>query len=188
MVTNLIKRWINDGYKNFRAEMLLRSLEEESVSFNNYSMTLNVIDPSTGMAPILGTACALSGESTPDIWFKPLQILINVPCPNFVLINLLQVGTGHWIQGLEDAFDFSPLNKKEDRKFVLPLMRPGMPCKFLGAMKSYVPAGFIPGSNYSVCVTLKGIGTMQPDRVFRREAIKRCLIPTDDDIRPEWLE
>lgn len=128
---------------------LLEPNKDSKVKIERYSFTLS-------QAITIQTASAISLQGNPSVTIRPQRITTNVPGPNFVFLNLIQVanvvvtvGTG-----VEDANDYA--SDAVGTMLDLPTLNTQTPARATGNYLGFVPASYVVGSASFFCMSFKG--------------------------------
>jgi len=128
---------------------LLEPNKDSKVKIERYSFTLS-------QAIVIQTAVAISLAGNPSVTIRPQRVCTNVPGPNFVFLNLIQVanvvvtvGTG-----VEDANDYA--SDAVGTILDLPTLNTQTPARVTGNYLGFVPASYVIGSASFFCTSFKG--------------------------------
>lgn len=147
--------------KTQRRKSILNPNAGSDVKVEGYSFTVPVLVSPGGTVPVLGTASSLSGNNTPDTYFRPQRASINVNVPGLIFVNNITIGNVNGtVGGVGDAFDYSPL--AQGISLSLPLMSPSTKATFQGSFTTFIPPGYVLGNSYTVALSFKGPATMDP--------------------------
>lgn len=132
-----------------RRAALLEPNKHSDVKVERYSFTLST--PIT-----IGTTLAFTLQGNPSVDIRPQRVCTNVPGPNFVFLNLIQVanvvvtvGTG-----LEDANDYA--SNAVGTILDLPTLSTQTPARVTGTYTGFVPPAYVGGSASNFCTSFKG--------------------------------
>ncbi len=108
---------------------------------------------------VLSAAEGLSMTNSPLTDIKPERLIFNVPCFQFALISVVQIGnTSVIIGGSEDAANYT--NVAVDVKLSMPLLRTSSRALVGGEYTGLSPAPFTPGNEYTIIATFHGPAMM----------------------------
>jgi len=148
----LMKMFADIQKQNSYTEQRARLLEpnkNSKVKIERYSFTLS-------QAITIQTAVGISLQGNPSVTIRPQRICTNVPGPNFVFLNLIQVanvvvtvGTG-----VEDANDYAA--DAVGTILDLPTLNTQTPARVTGSYLGFVPASYVVGSSSFFCTSFKG--------------------------------
>lgn len=141
--------------------MLLNPNKGSDLKVEAYKFSISIVSTTSGTAPVLGTAAALTGTGQPDVNFRPMRVMLNVPSVALVLVNEIKVGNvSGTVGGISDGFEYSPL--AVNTQMSLPMMTPSTKATFLGSWTSFVPPGFVGTSAFTLVMSFVGWATMDP--------------------------
>lgn len=141
--------------------LLLDPNAGSELKVERYSFSVNIVDPATGLPPVLGTSSSLSGTNTPDTHIKPSRIVLNVPMPALVLVNEIKVGNvAGTVGGIGDGYEYNANGMGIGVS--LPRMTPSTKASFLGAFTTFVPPGYTPAAAFPLVMSIKGASTLAP--------------------------
>lgn len=144
-----------------KREVLLNPNQGSDLKVEDYTFTVNITDPNTNASPVYGTASALAGENTPDVWTRPCRVVMNVPSMGLVKVQSITIGNVNGtIGGRSDGFIYSPVGVGIRNSF--PLMSPSTKASFAGSWSNLVPTPFNNGDSYDLSMTFIGPSTMAP--------------------------
>lgn len=128
---------------------LLEPNKHSNVKVERYSFGLS-------QAITIGTAVAISLSGNPSVDIRPQRICTNVPGPNFVFLNLIQVANvvvtvGN---GVEDANDYAA--NAVGTILDLPTLSTQTPARVTGNYFGFVPASYVSPSSSFFTTSFKG--------------------------------
>lgn len=128
---------------------LLEPNKHSDVKVERYSFGLS-------QAITIGTAVAISLSGNPSVDIRPQRICTNVPGPNFVFLNLIQVANvvvtvGN---GVEDANDYAA--NAVGTILDLPTLSTQTPARVTGNYLGFVPPAYISPSSSFFTTSFKG--------------------------------
>lgn len=128
---------------------LLEPNKHSNVKVERYSFGLS-------QAITIGTAVAITLSGNPSVDIRPQRICTNVPGPNFVFLNLIQVANvvvtvGN---GVEDANDYAA--NAVGTILDLPTLSTQTPARVTGNYFGFVPASYISPSSSYFTTSFKG--------------------------------
>ena len=142
-------------------ELMLNPNMNSTLKIEGYTFTVNIVDPATGAAPLFGTASALFGTNTPDVWLTPKRIAVNVLGPGMVSVTNITVGNVNGtIGGRADAIIYAPT--AFGFPISLPLMSPSTKATFNGAWSGVAYTPFAGGASFDLSMSLVGPATLVP--------------------------
>lgn len=142
------KQLAKNAASNKRAA-LLEPNKHSDVKVERYSFGLS-------QAITIGTPVAISLSGNPSVDIRPQRICTNVPGPNFVYLNLIQVANvvvtvGN---GVEDANDYS--SGAVGTILDLPTLSTQTPARVTGNYFGFVPASYVSPSASFFTTSFKG--------------------------------
>lgn len=103
----------------------------------------------------LGTTLSFTATNQPDTNIRPKRVSMNAPAPGFVTITELKVANVSVIVGgTSDAWNYNA--NGVGQHLDLPTLSPANRATIIGAYTGFVPPGFVGGSSYLFCVSMKG--------------------------------
>ena len=103
----------------------------------------------------LATALSFTATNQPDTNIRPKRISMNAPAPGFVTITELKVANVSVIVGgTSDAWNYNA--NGVGQHLDLPTLSPANRATIIGSYTAFVPPGFVGGSSYLFCVSMKG--------------------------------
>lgn len=103
----------------------------------------------------LGTALSFTATNQPDTNIRPKRISMNAPSPGFVTVTELKVANVSVIVGgTSDAWNYNA--NGVGQHLDLPTLSPANRATIIGSYTAFVPPGFVGGSSYLFCVSMKG--------------------------------
>jgi hypothetical protein len=133
-------------------EALLQPNKYSSVKVERYGFAVN-------QALVLGTALSFIATNNPDVTIRPQRVTMNAPAPGFVTISELKLAnTSVTVGGIQDAYDYGP--NAVDAELDLPTLTPANRASVSGQYTSFTPPGYVGGTAYTFCVSMRGPATM----------------------------
>jgi hypothetical protein len=142
------KQQAKNAITNRRAS-LLEPNKHSDIKVERYSFGLS-------QAIVIGTAIAITLSGNPSVDIRPQRICTNVPGPNFVFLNLIQVANvvvtvGN---GVEDANDYAA--NAVGTILDLPTLSTQTPARVTGNYFGFVPPAYVAPSNSFFTTSFKG--------------------------------
>lgn len=145
----LHKRQLAKNKVSARRASLLEPNKHSDVKVERYSFGLS-------QAIVIGTSVAIALSGNPSVDIRPQRIVTNVPGPNYVYLNLIQVANvvvtvGN---GVEDANDYA--SGAVGTMLDLPTLSTQTPARVTGNYFGFIPPAYVSGAASFFTTSFKG--------------------------------
>jgi hypothetical protein len=138
---------------------LLNPNHGSEVDVEAYVFSLNPSQFSVGVGLNWGTANGWTAFKNPQTSFRAERMFVNVNAPGVAtVISIQAANVNAQIGATADAFTFSPL--AQGSRVSLPTLPPQNTMQVTGQWSTVVPAPFVPGASFLLCVDFEGWATV----------------------------